>query len=149
MKILSSVAVIGLIVGSLGCGPAEVVRSTRWNVHDRMVSVDDAEPATPEAAEIVRGEPYQVRVSLSPKQPADAKPQDGEWVFYKDGRLFGRSEADDIVFSQAATILALDAHSSSKKAGSYKYELYLDDELVTEVPIEILPPPRFQPAIEH
>lgn len=149
MKLLSLAAAGSLVVASLGCGPAEVVRSTRWNVHDRLVAVDDGAPDVPEVAEIIRGAPFQVRIKLSPKHGNDAVEHDGQWVFYKDGRLFGRMDADDIDFTQTPTVVALDAHSASKMVGSYTYELFIDDELVTEVPVEILPPPRFQPAIEH
>ncbi len=150
MKILPKAALSAFVFASIaGCGPSEVVHSTRWNIHDRQVAVHDDDPVAPEAAEVVRGAPFQVMVSLSPKSQSDAGEQNGEWVFYKDGYRFGRAEADDVSFSTAPTVLALDAHSASKKTGSYKYELYLDDELVTEVPVEVLPPPRFVPAIEH
>ncbi len=150
MKTLSVAALSGFVFASLaGCGPSEISRSTRWNVHDRIVSVDAGDPTNPEAAKVVRGAPFQVAVSISPKHSRDATEQDGEWVFYKDGRLFGRIDADDVDFSQAPTILALNAHSTSKRTGSYTYELYLDDELVAEIPVEVIPAPSFHPVIEH
>lgn len=138
-----------MVIGSsfvLGCGPSEIVRSTRWNVIDRHVAIDDEAPTNPEATKVVHGATYQVRVALSPKDAKDATEQSGEWVFYQDDRLFGRFDAGDIDFSSEPTVLALDAHSSSKRSGNYKYELYVDDELAAEIPVEIIPAPRYHPA---
>jgi len=144
MRLVSSLFLSALVLGPLaGCGPAGVVRSTRWNVVERLVSIRGGDAAAPEATRIVRGDPYLITVALSPKATEDATEQTGRWVFYKDDHLFGRLEASDIDLSHPPTVLALDAQSAAKRPGSYKYELYVDDELVTEVPVEIVAPPRF------
>lgn len=134
----------------LGCSAApEVVRSTRWDVHARHVT-ETGRPSGSPAAEIVRGSPYRVLVSLSPKDAEDIGAQAGEWVFYKGDLPFGRFETGEIeIGGREPTELALDAHSSAKDIGAYRYEFYLNDELVAEVPLEIIAPPKFVPQIDH
>lgn len=150
METRSIVALMGFaVVLVVGCGPAEVVHSTRWNVHDTSVAVDHGAPLPAEEATVTRGARYQVKVALTPKHSSDATVRNGEWAFYKDGRLFGRIDANDIDFTKAPTIVAVNADSATKRHGKYTYELYLDDELVTEVPVEILATPHFQPAIRR
>ena len=145
-------ALAAALVAAYTCGCAasqDVVRSTRWDVHSGQITQPNGPATGGDASKVVRGAPYRVLVSLSPKPDHEVGPQDGEWVFYKGDLPFGRFSTGEIEFGRGPTQLALDAHSSAKTSGSYRYELYLDDELVTEVPVEIVPPPKFIPLIEH
>lgn len=149
MKSLLASLSLTALTTILGCSAApEVVRSTRWDVHAGHVT-ETSRPSGSPAAEIVRGSPYRVLVSISPKEAEDVGAQAGEWVFYKGDLPFGRFETGEIEIGREPTELALDAHSSAKDIGAYRYEFYLNDELVAEVPLEIIAPPKFVPQIDH